>query len=285
MALARSYRGQRIGQRSGPRVSPRLLIGAVIAIIALVTYFSRTQVNPVTGEKQRIAASFEQEVAMGLQAAPQMAQEFGGLHPDAAAQALVDRVGGAIVAALPEEAPPYPYEFHLLADPRTVNAFALPGGQIFITAALYERLETEGQLAGVLGHEVGHVVGRHSAERLAKAQLTQGLVGAVAVGSSDTAAGQQMAANAAAMVGNMVMLKYGREDELQSDQLGLRFMADAGYDPRAMVRVMQILEQASGGSRVPEFSSSHPNPGNRIERINALIEEMYPGGVPEGLKK
>ncbi len=213
-----------------------------------------------------------------------MAQQFGGLHHDTQARQLVSAVGQQLVATLPPEAPRYPFEFHLLADPKTVNAFALPGGQIFITAALLERLETRGQLAGVLGHEIGHVLGRHSAEQMAKAQLTQGLVGAATVGASDYAnprATQQIAG----MVGNMVMLKYGRGDELESDKLGLRFMYAAGYDPRSLIQVMEILREASGGSKQPEFMSSHPDPGNRIEHIQQEIQALFPGGVPEGLTK
>jgi predicted Zn-dependent protease len=184
------------------------------------------------------------------------------------------------------ESVPYPFEFHLLADPETVNAFALPGGQIFITAALFTRLETEGQLAGVLAHEIGHVVERHGAEHLAKANLTQGLVGAVAVGATDTAVSPQQAAAVAAAIGQVINMKYGRDDELESDQWGLTLMARAGYDPRAMERVMQILAESSGGrGGQPEFFSTHPNPENRIERIRKAIETMFPNGVPDSLEK
>jgi predicted Zn-dependent protease len=267
------------------RIPPRLLIAGVIAVIAVVGYFAKTSTNPITGKKQHISLSPQQEVAIGLQSAPEMIRQMGGEHPDPKAQQLVDAVGAKLVGVLPPEATPYPYEFHLLADSQTVNAFALPGGQVFITAALLSRLETEGQLAGVLGHEIGHVIGRHSAERMAKMELTQGLVQAVGVASSDSAQGQQSAAQIAAMVGNMINLKYGREDELESDKLGLRFMADAGYDPRSMIGVMEILEKASGGGSQPEFASTHPNPGNRVERIKEHLAQMFPQGVPEGLQK
>ena len=172
----------------------------------------------------------------------------------------------------------YPFKFHTLADPRTVNAFALPGGQIFITMSLLSKLETEGQLAGVLGHEVGHVLARHSAEHIAKNQLTQGLTGAFAMGS-----GSMSAAQIGQTVGQMTMLKYGRDDEIEADALGLRLMSEAGYDPRAMIRVMQILEKASGGSRNPEFQSSHPSPPRRIEEINAKLKNAFPNGIPAGL--
>jgi predicted Zn-dependent protease len=266
----------------GLRIPPKLFIAAIIAVISLVTYCSRQQMNTVTGRKQAIAMSFDQEVAMGLQAAPQMAAEFGGEHPDQRAQSLVDAVGARLLKGMPPEYPPYPFEFHLLADDRTVNAFALPGGQVFITAALFERLETEGQLAGVLGHEIGHVLGRHSAAQMAKAELTQGLVGAAGVAGSDVV-GPRGAAQMAGVVGNMMMLKYGRADELESDYLGLQFMANANYDPRALIRVMEILREASGGASRPEWTSSHPDPGNRIAEIERHLRAMFPQGVPAGL--
>ena len=131
----------------------------------------------------------------------------------------------------------------------------------------------------MLGHEVGHVVARHSAQRIAKSQLTEGLTGAV-VAASGTAGSGQMAA----MVGQIVNMKYGREDELQSDEIGVILMSDAGYDPRSMKGVMEILAEASKGNRQPEFFSTHPNPENRIQRIQDAIDKIYPNGVPGNLK-
>src|SRR5688572_8764766 len=165
---ARTDREEEPAMRSG-----RILIALVIAAIGGLFYFCRTEVNPVTGEKQRVAMSVEQETALGLQTAPQMAAELGGLHPDPTLQNYVEQLGERIVAQSAARGSTYQYDFHLLADPETVNAFALPGGQIFITAALLRRLQDEAQLAGVLGHEIAHVVGLHSAQHLAKAQLTQ----------------------------------------------------------------------------------------------------------------
>ncbi len=287
MAIVFGNRGGR-RRRSG---GGRLLIALVIAGVALGGYFLRSSINPVTGQKERVALTVEDEVAIGLQAAPEMAAQHGGLLEDPEAQARVDRVGAAIVGALPRVFPegenPYPFEFHVLADPDTVNAFALPGGQVFITAALLNRLETEGQLAGVLAHEVGHVIERHSAERLAEMGLMQGLVGAVTVGAYDPERpGASAAAGAAAQViAQLTTMKYGRDDELESDRYGVALTAAAGYDPRAMIRVMQILAESSGGGGQPEFMSTHPDPGNRIGRIEESIREKWPQGVPEGLRE
>ena len=257
----------------------QLIIAVLVAGFSLFSYFGSSSVNPITGETQRVAGmTAKDEVAMGLQSAPQMAQQMGGLSQDARARALVSQVGAKVVAQSVAAKSGYPFKFHTLADPRTVNAFALPGGQIFITMALLSRLETEGQLAGVLGHEVGHVIARHSAEHIAKEQLTQGLTGAFAMG-----AGSMDAAQIGRVVGQMAMMKYGRDDELESDALGLRLMAEAGYDPRSLIKVMQILERASGGSRQPEFASSHPAPANRVQKINEVIARAFPNGVPTGL--
>ncbi|MBS0192375.1 MAG: M48 family metalloprotease [Phycisphaerales bacterium] len=274
-------------RRPGIRIPPRLLIAGFIALITVVGYFANSSKNTLTGRTQHIAITPEQEVALGLQSAPEMARQFGGLSADRQATGRVQKIGSALVRSLPAEATAYPFEYHLLADPKTVNAFALPGGQIFITEALYSRLESDGQLAGVLGHETGHVLARHSAAQMAKSQLTQGLAQAVGVAASDSAQGAQNAAQIAQAVGGFINLKYGRDDEIEADLLGLRFMQAAGYDPRSMVRVMEILQEASGGSGggKPEFMSTHPDPGHRIERIKAWIQETFPGGVPSGLAK
>ncbi|MGB3564780.1 MAG: M48 family metalloprotease [Thermoanaerobaculia bacterium] len=272
---------QRSMRRSpAPRSSSkaRLYFALFLAGLAILSYTCSKEYNPVTGEDIHISLTPHQEIALGLQATPQMMEQYGGLHPDQQAQALVDQVGQKLVRESVAGQTEWQYEFHLLADPRVVNAFALPGGQIFVTAALFNRFTTEGQLAGVLGHEIGHVVARHSAQRMAKEQLTQGVTGAVIVAS-----GSSSSEMLARTVAGMVNMKYGREDELQSDELGVLFMSDAGYDPRAMIEVQQILEAEAGGGAPPEFMSTHPSAPNRIEVIEATIAEIYPNGVPAGL--
>lgn len=263
----------------------RIIVALVIAAISVISYFASSEFNPITEETQQVALSEEQEVAMGLQAAPEMAQQHGGLHPDEQAQAYLDSVCQRIVDNSEVSETDWPFECHLLADPELINAFALPGGQLFITAALFDRLETEGQLAAVMAHEMGHVVGRHAAEQLAEQQLAQGLSGAAVMAAydPDNPNSGLTTAQLAAMISGLVNLKYGRDDELQSDRLGVQFMTEAGYDPRAMVSLMEILASASEGNRPPEFFSTHPNPENRIDRIWEAIEAEFPNGVPEGL--
>lgn len=232
-----------------------LAIGLIILLFTLFKYYSSTQVNEVTGEKQHIALSVQDEIAMGLQSAPQMAAEFGGLSSNLNNQAIVKKVGQRIVAYSSAANTPYKFDFHLLADPNTVNAFALPGGQIFITDGLLRRLKTEDQLAGVLGHEAGHVVARHSAEKMAEDQLYQGILNSATIGSG----GDMSVAQIGQLVAGSKSMKFGRNQELQSDDLGVRFMIEAGYDPTAMIDVMEILKEASGGRDVPEFQSTHPS--------------------------
>ena len=260
----------RVGQGAGTsRFKLFLILGLAMAGYQAFKYYTNTQTNPITGEVQRIQWSPEEEISLGLQSAPQMAQEYGGLHPDQRAQAHVKAVGKRLVTNTIAGKSQYPWDFHLLADDQVVNAFALPGGQCFITAALYSKLENEDQLAGVMGHEVGHVIHRHGAVRMASQGFIQGLIQSVMIGSG----GSQSAAQIANMVGQMTSMKYGRDQELESDEFGVRIMIEAGYDPHNLIGVMDILEKVSGGSRVPEFQSTHPSPENRREKIKEAIEK------------
>ncbi len=241
----------------------RILIGLAIAGFSYFQYCNSKEINKYTGREQAMALDPQQEIAMGLQSAPQMAQEYGGLYPDQRVQELVKQVGNRLVEKTIAATSDYQYNFHLLADSQTINAFALPGGQIFITYALFSKLQTEDQLAGVLGHEIGHVLGRHSSERIAESGLWQGLAQAGSVG-----------ADMGSLISNMgqkKLLTNGRGDELESDDLGIRFMIRAGYDPYEMIEVMKILKAAAGPNTQPEHKSTHPDPENRIEQIKESI--------------
>lgn len=271
--------------RTGSRVVIQLIIAAVVALFSIITYFSQTQFNDITKEKQHIAISPKQEIALGVQSAPQMSREFGGPANDPEAQALVNSIGNEIVQNSDAKNSPYRFRFQVLDDNKTVNAFALPGGPVFITEALLKRLKTKGQIAGVLGHEIGHVVARHSAEHIAKQQLTQGLTGAAVLATYDPDdPNSRNSAMMASLIGQVVNMRFGRQDELESDKLGVKFMTQAGYDPHAMIDVMAVLKAASG-SRQIEFFSTHPNPDNRTEKIKEAIAQEFPNGVPENLKR
>ncbi|CAN5142470.1 M48 family metallopeptidase [soil metagenome] len=276
---------QEVGSSRGFTISPRLIIALLIAGFSVISYFASTSYNPVTETKQHLGMTPGQEIAIGLQSTPSMEQQYGGLSSDSAASAAVSAVGQDIVSKTAAGKTPYKFDFHLLADNHTINAFALPGGQVFITEALYRKLKSKGELATTLAHEIGHVAARHSAQQIAKQQLTQGLTGAAVMATYDpNDPSTRNTAAVAALIGQVVGLKFGRNDELEADKLGVRFASDAGYDPRAMIGVMQTLDHVAK-SRTPEFFSTHPNPGNRITKIEEEIKEKYPSGVPDGMIK
>ncbi|MDB6004327.1 MAG: hypothetical protein JWR15_1314 [Prosthecobacter sp.] len=253
-------------------LNPRIAMGLLIMVGTFLYYqFGTTKYeNEFTGRTQKLSlATPQEEIALGLQSAPQMIRESGGLSRDAKGRALVDQVGARLIASTAAKQTSYQFKFHLLADTETVNAFALPGGQLFITEALFRRLKSEDQLAGVLGHEMGHVVGRHSNEQMASTQMWSGLAQGFGVMTSD---GHN---NTGAYIANMVaqsrVMKFSRDDESESDALGVRFMMQAGYNPEALIGVMEILAQVSGGANSSDFMSSHPNPANRMEHIREAI--------------
>ncbi len=258
------------------RTRGRLILAAIVLLVGLAGYYFGTQENPITGESQRVGLTPQEEVTLGYNTAPQMIQEMGGaVAASDPRQQRINRLAQRLLATDPRLADsPYRFSFTLLDDPQTINAFALPGGPIFITTALYDRLENEAQLAGVLGHEIGHVIHRHSAERMAQARLGQSLAIAAGIGVSGEGNSGQMAAAAAQMVAQMKILQYGREDELESDAQGLDMLAKAGLDPAAMVGVMNVLESATGsGPRGPNFMSTHPHPEARREQIRRWLDE------------
>lgn len=276
-AYETGYSGGRRPQMSG--CGMRVAIGLAIAAFALFSYYSNTssETNNFTGRTQRLKLNPQQEIQLGLASRQKMAAMHGGPSRDEQARELVSRVGQKLVRDTDADETAYKFEFHLLADRNTVNAFALPGGQIFITEALFRLLKTEDELAGVLGHEIGHVVGRHSSEQIAKSELVGGLTTAFVVASSDGSSNTN--AQLAQLVNQVVNTKYGRDDELESDRLGVKFLYEAGYNPEALIKVMEILKQASGGGGgPPEFLSTHPSSENRIEQIKAEIAKIRASG-------
>lgn len=217
--------------------------------------------NPVTGKKQLSLVSTEQEIQLGKQAAEQVAEGIGR-YPDQKLQAYVSEIGSRMARA--SERPNLPWSFVVLDDP-TVNAFALPGGPVFVTRGILTHLNSEAELAAVLGHEIGHITARHSVEQLSKAQLAQLGLGIGMIFSEDLRQYGQLAG-----VGLQLMfLKFGRDAERQSDDLGFKYMVGQGYDPHEMADVFTTLQRASareGAGRLPEWLSTHPDPGNRAEK-------------------
>lgn len=256
----------------------RFIMAIIIALLGLFTYLSQTEENPITGRQQHVSITPAQEIRLGLESAPTMAHEMGGETPSTDPRTKVVKfVGDSIIHRSKAHKGPWQFQFHLLNDPKVLNAFALPGGQIFITLGLFNKLTTEAQLAGVLSHEAGHVIQRHAAQQMAKGSLGQTLVLATGVGTSGSEGG-----NSAMMIANMVnqliQLKYSRGDELEADDWGLVLMSEAGYTPKAMLEVMEILKKESGGGHTPEMLATHPYPESRIEKINAFLQKYPPSG-------
>lgn len=268
------------GRSGGGGIGGRIIIALVIALVGWILYMSQTEVNPITGEKQHLTLTPSQEIRLGLESAPVMANKMGGEVPASDPRAIeVAKIGNFLVDQTEAKKGPWKFKFHLLLDKQTINAFALPGGQIFITLGLLNKLQTEAQLAGVLAHEMGHVIERHSAQQMAKSQLGQMLIVAVGSAASDPQSGNQSYAPIAiaSFVNQMFQLRYSRHDEAEADIWGLKLMEKAGFDPRAMIQVMEVLKSASGGKGgSPEIFQTHPNPDLRIKQIKEYLEAHPP---------
>jgi predicted Zn-dependent protease len=236
--------------------------------------------NPATGEKIfTLGISRDQEIQIGAAAAPEFTQQFGGEVPDQQLQQYVQNIGRKMAAETEAENPSLPWEFTLL-NTDVINAFALPGGKVFFTRGLAEELTSEAQMAGVLGHEIGHVTARHGAQRIASQTVfSAGLeIGAAVVGAGGgrtAAAIGQYGIPAIRAGGSLVLLKYGRDEEMEADSLGMRYMNNVGYNPRGQLEVMQVLARVSGSQRGVEFFSTHPFPETRIERIQNELNSTY----------
>jgi predicted Zn-dependent protease len=214
--------------------------------------------------------SRDEEIAMGREAAPKFTEEYGGEVQDQPLQEYVRNVGKSVAVESDRE---MPYTFTLVRS-ETPNAFALPGGPIFITAGLMARMENERELAAVLGHEVAHIANRHNVKRLEKQMGAMLLleVAKIAVGKENAAATEQVGA----LVANMALLKYSRKDEYEADSAGLVYMEKAGYNPWGMVELLRTLKDLSGkGSELTEMFQTHPLPENRIERTASIVRDEY----------
>jgi predicted Zn-dependent protease len=233
--------------------------------------------NPTTGRNQLNLLSTQQEIAMGDQAKGELTSEYGGVVPDKTATDYVRQVGMSMVPYTEAKNPELPWEFTFL-DSEVVNAFALPGGKVFMSRGLAEKLENEAELAAVLGHEIGHVTARHVNDRLSRQMGIA--VGAAAVGiivgeSSDSLT----KAGAAALVtgAGLYSLSFDRNQESESDSLGIRYMTRAGYNPIGMLGTMEVLASLAGeGGRQPEILATHPHPETRLKRVREQLEQEHP---------
>ncbi len=240
----------------------RRLVGALAWVAA-----AGCSMNPATGQKELNLVSESQEIALGIQTAQQVAVQMGP-YQDTASQGYVSRLGLQLAAK--SERPQLPWQFTLVDDPQ-VNAFALPGGFIYVTRGILVNMNSEAELAGVLGHEIGHVTARHSATQMSRAQLAQLGLGLGAVLRPDLA----QYAGAVTTGLQLLFLKYTRDDETQADMLGFRYSLRSGYDPHAMLNLFTMLqgvESASGQERLPAWAVTHPFPENRLAHTQQMLD-------------
>jgi len=242
-----------------------------LACAALALLVAGCATNPATGRREFTLVSAEQEKQIGREGFPAAIAEFGR-YDDERLAAYVDSIGQRLAKA--SELPNLDWHFTVLDDP-AVNAFAMPGGYIFITRGILAQLNSEAQLAGVLGHEIGHVTARHSAKQITQQQLT-GLGLGLASAFSSTFRRYSGAAEQAL---GLLLLKYGRDDENQADALGIRYATAAGWDPREVPGTYEMLARLGerSGSRLPSFLSTHPDPGDRAQRTTQLSTEAATG--------
>ena len=257
---------------SWSRIAGRALLPA-----ALAATLASCATNPVTGKREISLISEGQEVQMGEEARVQAIAALG-LVPDSALQQYVRGLGLAMAKA--SERPNLPWSITVVDDP-IVNAFALPGGPVFITRGILAHMNSEAELVSVLGHEIGHITAKHSVAQMSQQQLGQiGLVAAMIVKPGLAQFGE-----AASQALGILFLKYGRDAESQADELGFRYMTTSGYDPSEMTSMFRTLERLSGGGesegKMPEWLSTHPDPGNRVQKTQQRIAAA---SLPAGLK-
>ncbi|HEX4962779.1 MAG TPA: M48 family metalloprotease [Thermoanaerobaculia bacterium] len=255
----------------------RPLAGLMPAVLLLVLGCS---VNPATGHQQLSFYDEQEEIAMGREADQDIVGHVG-LYDNPAVQAYVSDLGKKLAAQ--SERPNLPWSFKVLDDP-AINAFALPGGYVYVTRGILTHLGSEAELATVMGHEIGHVTARHSVSQMSKKRLAAASIG-VALILADSKEALALAGVAALGMG-LVFLSYSRSDESQADQLGLRYAQRAGYDLRESPEVFRLLDRVAqndarieGTGRLPRWLSTHPDPGSRRERLEQKVAEMEKGGT------
>ena len=255
----------------------KIMPGCAMHILALGLFLSPIMLINVLAQGTRVAIpknkySLSQDVQLGRQAAAEVRQQMPVLARDSRVNDLVESVGRRLVTAIPREYQQSGFQYSFdVVNARDINAFALPGGPMFVNRGMIEAARTEGEMAGVMAHEISHVILRHGTAQATKANSPKfqlpaiggAILGAIIGGNVGgvIAQGTQLGVGA-------YFMKYSREYERDADILGAQIMARAGYDPRDLANMFRTIERESGGSSGPEWLSSHPNPGNRYQAIN-----------------
>jgi len=240
------------------------IAGSIALAAVLLTSCSR---NPVTGKKEVMLMSEGQEISMGQSYDPQVVATYG-VYQDAKMQAFIEEKGKAMAAK--SHRPNLPYEFKIVDSP-VVNAFAVPGGYVYFTRGIMAHFNNEAEFAGVLGHEIGHITARHSAAQYSKQMLMQGAL----IGGMIASEKVRQFGDLASQGLGLLSLKYGRDDESQSDVLGVEYSTAIGYDAVEMADFFQTLTRltAKSGQSIPDFLSTHPNPANRFAKVKQMAKQ------------
>lgn len=244
----------------------------VLTSVVAIAASTACATNPVTGEREFNLMSEQQEIATGQELDPEIRREMG-VYPDTELQDYVEGIGLRLARA--SQRPNLPWHFTVV-DAAAVNAFALPGGYIYITRGLLAYLHDEAELAGVLGHEIGHVTARHAARQYSRA--TGAGVGLAALGIFFP--GARPVGDLAGLGAGLLFLKYGRNDELQADRLGAEYAAATGWDPKGVPDLLTTLgriDALADRRGVPSYLATHPDPLDRVERIRPVVEQLETG--------
>jgi predicted Zn-dependent protease len=252
-------------------------IQCVAVLILLAFVFAGCSVNPATGKNELMIFSDSQEINFGSEADPDIVWQFGGVYNDTQLNAYVNNVGQKVAAS--SDRINIPYHFTIV-DNSDVNAFALPGGYVYITRGLLVKLENEAQLAAVLGHEIGHVNAKHSMKSMQQQlgfSMIMSILDQAASGSEKYQQWRGLIRTGSSVAFSAVSLGYGRDNELQADALGTKFANKAGYDPQGMIQLLEILKSLSESepSAVEEFFMSHPKTSNRDSEITHTTTKRY----------
>ena len=259
------------------RESPRAgaFFGIALALLAPLAQAQRTQLKAGWN-----MFSPEQDVEVGKRASADAQKQLPSCNSPRVDEYLT-HLGKRLAAKLPTNGVQYPFEFHCVND-KSINAFALPGGYVFVNRGAMEIADNEAQLAGVMAHELSHVALRHGTNQATKAQMTQGILG-VAGGIFGGSTSGALLTQLGGFAAGGVLLRYSRSAESQADIMGTQVLYDNGYDPRALSQFFEKLEAESKGKNPPEFLSDHPSPEHRVERVDEEIQKL--GGVPANARR
>ena len=260
------------------RVAMALLMGG----LAFVAYTVSDNVPVAQQQAPTLELGPQHDAELGRRSVRQMETQYGGLSSDPNLQNAVQQIGTRLVQQSSAGEAPFQFTFRVLADERTTNAFAIPGGHIYVTSALVRKLSSNAEIAAILAHEMAHVVQRHGIGRLANATLADGQTGAVVIASflDEAQPANVTGPQVAQLVGETVNLRYVQDEELRSDLQAVQFLAQAGFDPNGLIRALRLLQTTATGQPTA-FAKTHPNPIRRLTHIQDEIKRVFPQGVPQ----